>query len=231
MEDGELSEVLDEQARYYRAFAATYDLAAEWESDQPQVREAVAPVYDWFDRLPIEGRVLELGCGTGLWTRRLARRAQHVHAIDVAPEMLERAQTRLAGVDHVTFELADLYRWRPTSTYDVVFFSFVLSHVPPHMAPRFWHVVSSSLADAGMIAFVDDAPSRHDVEHWLAGGIAQRTLGDGTQYRIVKVLPTPEELVDTMATHGLEEANVTVLGDAFLGGVAHSGSRRDSGLT
>jgi trans-aconitate methyltransferase len=231
VDEHELSEVLDEQARYYRAFAATYDLAAEWESDQPQVREAVAPVYDWFERLPIEGRVLELGCGTGLWTQRLARRAQHVYAVDVAPEMLERAQARLSGIDHVSFELADLYRWRPTSAYDVVFSSFVLSHVPPHMAPRFWHVVSSSLADGGMVVFVDDAPSRRDVEHWVAGGIAQRTLDDGTQYRIVKILPTPDELLDTMAAHGLEEANVTVLGDAFLGGVACRGPRRDSGLT
>jgi trans-aconitate methyltransferase len=205
VDDGELSELLEEQVRYYRAFAATYDLAAEWESNQPQVRESVAPVHDWFDKLPIGGEVLELGCGTGFWTQQLARTAQHVHALDVAPEMLERAQARLAGVDHVTFELADLFRWRPTGAYDVVFFGFLLSHVPPQMASRFWHLVSSSLADGGIIAFVDDAPSRHDVEHWLEGGIARRALGDGTQYRIVKVLPTAEELVDTLAAHGLGE--------------------------
>lgn len=229
VDNGELSELLEEQARYYRAFAATYDLTAQRESDQPQVREAVAAVYDWYDKLPIAGNVLELGCGTGLWTQRLARKAQHVHAIDVAPEMLERAQARLAGTDHVTFELADLYRWQPTGVYDVIFFSFLLSHVPPQMASRFWRLVSSSLTNRGMVAFLDDAPSRHHVEHWLAGGVAQRALDDGTQYRIVKVLPTPEELVDTMTAHQLEEANVTVLGDAFLAGVAHRGS--DSRVT
>jgi len=223
VDDSELSELLEEQGRYYRAIAATYDLVAEQESTQPQLREAVAAVYDWFDKLPIAGTVLELGCGTGLLTQRLARKAQHVHAIDVAPEMLERAQARLHGTDHVTFELADLYRWQPADAYDVVLFSFLLSHVPPQMTSRFWRLVASSLASRGMVAFVDDAPSRHQVEHWLAGGVARRALDDGTQYRIVKVLPTPEELVDTMSAHRLGEANVTVLGDAFLAGVARSG--------
>jgi hypothetical protein len=33
--------------------------------------------------------------------------------------------------------------------------------------------------------------------------------------------PTPEELVDTIAAHGLD-ANVNVLGDAFLVGIARS---------
>lgn len=221
--DREVSELLEEQTRYYRAFAGTYDLEAEWESNQPEIRESVASVYAWFAKLPIAGNVLELGCGTGLWTKRLASRAGHVHAVDVAPEMIERAEARLARVGNVTFELADLYRWQPAGTYDVVFFSFLLSHVPPHLAPAFWHVVSSSLAGAGVAAFVDDAPNRRDVEEWVGDGVVRRTLRDGSAYRIVKVLPAPKELVDSMSAHGLD-AYVEVLGDAFLVGVAGNAS-------
>lgn len=223
-----MRELLDEQTRYYRAFATTYDLDAEWESTQAGVRESVASVYGWFAEFPIAGAVLELGCGTGLWTERLAKRAERVHAVDVAPEMVERAQARLAGADNVTLEITDLYQWQPGTTYDVVFFSFLLSHVPPELTSRFWHAVSSGLADGGAVAFVDDAPNRRDVETWVGDGVVRRTLRDGSEYRIVKMLPTPEELIESMSQHGLD-ANVELLGDAFMVGVARRASSRDSG--
>lgn len=229
MDGGEVSELLEEQTRYYRAFAATYDLNAEWESKQAETRESVASVYEWVAELPIAGNVLELGCGTGLWTQRLASRAEHVHAVDIAPEMIERAEARLAGAGNVTFELADLYRWQPAGTHDVVFFSFLLSHVPPHLAPTFWNLVSSSLADAGVAAFVDDAPTRRDVEEWVGDGVVRRTLHDGSHYRIVKVLPTPEELIDSISAQGLH-ANVKVVGDTFLAGAARHVSTSGSGI-
>ena len=44
-------------------------------------------------------RVLEIGCGTGSVTALLLERGARVTAIDQAPEMLERAKTRLAAAD------------------------------------------------------------------------------------------------------------------------------------
>lgn len=147
--------LLAEQVRYYRARAATYDLDMAWDSDDPELRRLLDPVEDWFADLPIRGQVLELACGTGAWTQRLAARADRVHAIDVAPEMIERARARVADVGDVVFEVADVYEWRPPATYDTLFFSFLLTHVPPEMAARFWQVVASSVAQAGTVAFVD----------------------------------------------------------------------------
>lgn len=218
MDQHELQQVLKEQTRYYRLRAGTYDLDMAWDSDDPELRELFAPVDDWFAGLPIRGQVLELACGTGAWTRRLAARAEHVHAIDVAPEMIERAEDKVAGAGHVTFEVADLYRWQPAAVYDVVFFSFLLTHVPPAMTSRFWQVVASSLASGATVAFVDAAPHRHDEEEWLGNGFVRRTLRDGSVHRIVKVFPTPENIVDAMTAHGLDGA-VDVTNDRFLLGV------------
>jgi trans-aconitate methyltransferase len=218
VDEREVEELLEEQTRYYRARAATYDLDAEWASELAEIRKTVAPVHDWFAELPLRGDVLELGCGTGLWTAPLARRAEHLHAVDVAPEMVARAEARVAGQGDVTFEVADLYRWRPAADYDLVFFSLLLSHVPWHLWPRFWEVVSSSLATGGTVAFVDDARSRRGAEEWLGDGVVRRTLQDGPDYRVVKVLPTPEQVVGSMAQHGLE-GSVDILGDTFLVGV------------
>src|SRR5262245_54621230 len=37
-------------------------------------------------------RVLDVGCGTGMLARRLARIADHVDAIDISPAMIERGK-------------------------------------------------------------------------------------------------------------------------------------------
>ncbi len=218
MDQPQLWQLLEEQTRYYRARAGTYDLDMGWDSDDPKLRELLGPVNDWFADLPIRGRVLELACGTGAWTRRLAARADHVHAIDVAPEMIERAEAKVAGAENVTFEVADLYRWQPPTVYDTVFFSFLLTHVPPAMTSWFWQVVSSSVTDDGIVALVDAAPHRHDEEEWIADDIARRTLRDGSEHRIVKTFPTAEEVIGAMTSQGFK-AIVEVVSDAFLVGI------------
>ena len=49
-------------------------------------------------------RAFEAGCANGALTERLARRCDHLLAVDVAPAALERARARLAGAGHVTIE-------------------------------------------------------------------------------------------------------------------------------
>lgn len=225
MDERALQQLLEGQIRYYRARAETYDLDMAWDSDDPELQAELAPVYDWFADVPIRGQVLELACGTGAWTRRLAARAEQVHAVDVAPEMIQRAEQRLGGaLGNVTFEVADVYGWEPRVAYDTVFFSFLLTHVPAEMTSGFWQVVSSSLGDHGTVAFVDAAPHRQDEEEWLEEGVVERTLRDGSQHRIVKVFPTPEDVVGSMAEQSID-ATVEVISDAFLVGVGrHSTS-------
>ena len=51
--------------------------------------------------------VLDIGCGIGRLTRVLARRAAHVIALDVSPEMLRRAQEHNQHLNNVTWLLGD----------------------------------------------------------------------------------------------------------------------------
>ncbi len=53
------------------------------------------------------GDVLELGCGTGQYTRILAQTAAQVTATDLGEEMLAAARAKLAGQPNVSFERAD----------------------------------------------------------------------------------------------------------------------------
>jgi len=53
------------------------------------------------------GELLELGCGTGLYTKALAANASHVMATDLCDEMLAVARTQLKDLQNVTVAKAD----------------------------------------------------------------------------------------------------------------------------
>jgi SAM-dependent methyltransferase len=56
-------------------------------------------------------RILELGCGAGQFTRRLAGIADRVLALDVAPAAVERARAAWTGPDNVEFRAVDVMKF------------------------------------------------------------------------------------------------------------------------
>lgn len=180
--------VLGEQLAYYRAVAGEYHTHA---LDVPGQRELVDAVGSWGP----EGDVLELACGTGLWTERLIRTAATVTAVDGAPEMLALARARVGQGSPVRFVEADLFSWRPDRRYDAVWFGFWISHVPDERFESFWSMVADALVPGGRVYFFDDI---HRTDQELIEGpdspIVERRLHDGTPFRVVKVPYEPEQL-------------------------------------
>ncbi len=218
-EDGSLDGTLTEQRAYYAARAAEYDewfqrrgrydhgreANARWHAEVAMVRAALAAAH-------IEGEVLELACGTGLWTEQLVRGGAHVTAIDASPEMLtlNRARLEQAGLaDRVVYAQADLFAWRPDRTYDAVFFGFWLSHVPDERLGPFLAAVAAALGPGGRLFFVDSRrePTASSPDQPLseaADPIMRRRLNDGREFRIVKVFREPAALVAAFARHGID---------------------------
>src|SRR5690242_13079990 len=77
-------QVLADQLEYYRRRAAEYDATAYGDvaAARPRIAALVAEMRP-------AGRVLEIACGTGLWTEALADWAAALTAIDAAPEVVE----------------------------------------------------------------------------------------------------------------------------------------------
>ncbi|MEU9792973.1 class I SAM-dependent methyltransferase [Streptomyces sparsogenes] len=189
--------LLAEQVAYYRAGAAEYDRPY---AEREELRKLLTVV----DELPVVGDVLELACGTGQWTPRLAARARSVTAVDVAGEVLALARARTASPT-VEFVQADLFEWQPPRRYDTVFFAFWLSHVPPRRLPGFWNTVAAALTPGGKAIFIDDGPAVAEEEEVLTGlpaPAALRRLGDGSEYRVVKVFHDARALTDDLAARG-----------------------------
>ena len=183
-------EVLADQVDYYRRRAGEYDVTAY--GDVAVARARIARLVA--DMRPA-GRVLELACGTGLWTEALAGWADTVTAIDAAPEMVEIARERVRPTN-VSFEVADVFSWDPATRFDVIFFSAWLSHVPMSRFEQFWQLLGGLLAEDGRVLFIDEHVDEREKEAYVAGRaeIVERRLRDGSTFRVIKNFVEPEEL-------------------------------------
>ena len=206
----DLERLLKEQIDYYRARAGEYD---EWAFRQGRYDRGQQHRAAWLaevgvvesalrDGLPA-GRVLELACGTGLWTRHLVERHSHVVAVDASPEVIAINRERLTS-DRVTYIVADLFSWVPPSAqFDAVFFGFWLSHVPLARFDAFWATVRAALKPGGVVFFVDSLLEPESMARDHApldeSGVVRRRLNDGREFSVVKVFYEPEDLQQRLA--------------------------------
>lgn len=129
-------------------------------------------------RLPAAcGMALDVGCGAGTFTAKLAARAAHVDAVDRSPVMVEAARAVVPG--NVSCRVADVMTEPlPSAQYDAVTSVAVLHHLPLEPAlERF----AACLRPGGVLAAVTlprvDLPRELPVE--LATAVAQQVVGLG----------------------------------------------------
>jgi len=76
-------------------------------------------------------RALDLGCGTGSFSRLLAKTSERVLALDLSPNMVGLARERSARFPNIAFEVADvLTRELPAEDFDCVATIAALHHLP-----------------------------------------------------------------------------------------------------
>ena len=113
--------------------------------------ERTRPVRDLVAAIPGSGvrRAVDLGCGPGNSTEVLAARfpGAEVSGFDSSADMVEAARKRLPGL---RFDLADVTKWDPPVSYDVILSNAVLQWVPDHAAlfPR----LAGKLSPGGSLA-------------------------------------------------------------------------------
>ena len=193
------------QVQYYRARALGYD---DWFLRRGRFDRGAEWNRLWFGeveelqnqlcRFNPTGKVLELAGGTGWWTEQLARYADHVTTVDASPEALAINRKRLRE-KRVRYVQSDVFEWTPEELYDVVFFSFWLSHVPPGEFASFWTLVMASLREGSRLLFYDSlsfetVQAARERLMGLDDFTTTRRLKDGQEFRIVKVFYEPTSL-------------------------------------
>jgi 2-polyprenyl-3-methyl-5-hydroxy-6-metoxy-1,4-benzoquinol methylase len=178
--------------------------------------------------------VLELGCGTGSFTRELARSGADVVAIDVSPELLEIARTN-SSAPNVRYQIQNAYALSYSQgVFDSVVGSSVLHHLEIEEALRDVYRV---LKPGGTIYFTE--PNMLNPQIVIQKNITwiKRKLGDSpdetaffrwplqrllqkTGYRDVRIdafdflhPKTPVALIDRMNAFGRVLENVPVISE------------------
>jgi SAM-dependent methyltransferase len=221
--------LLTEQLDYYRARAGEYD---RWWNREGRFDRGAEANARWFaEAASLErvlasfhprGDVLELACGTGLWTRHLAAYATSLTAVDGSEEVLAINRARV-GDARVDYRQVDIFNWLPEpESFDVCFFSFWLSHVPQQRFAAFWEMVGSALRPGGRVLFIDSARTDRSTaaDHQLPvddEATMTRRLDDGREFQIVKRFYDPRALECELASLGFD-VRVATTGEFFIYG-------------
>ena len=178
--------------------------------------------------------VLELGCGTGYFTRELVRSGAEIVAIDVSPELLEIASAN-CSVPNVRYEIQNAHELSyPEGVFDCVVGSSVLHHLEIQEALREMYRV---LKPGGRISFTEPNMLNPQIAIQKNVPWVKRKLGDSpdetaffrwplrrllevTGYREVRIDPfdflhpkTPRPLVDRLDSVGRFLEGVPVISE------------------
>ena len=96
---------------------------------------------------------LEIGCGTGAFSRLLASRSEQVRALDLSPVMIRLARERSTKFTNIDYRVADAISMDfPTAEFDCVVTIATLHHLP--LAPML-SKMKSALKPGGVIIIMD----------------------------------------------------------------------------
>ncbi len=113
----------------------------------------------------------------------------------------------MGGDGRIDYTQADIFAWEPGDQYDVVFFSFWLSHVPRGCFAQFWELVRAALRPAGRVFFIDSLRSSSvspfpKAEAESGDPVSVRQLNDGSEFRVVKIFYQLRELQSDLNSLG-----------------------------
>jgi ubiquinone/menaquinone biosynthesis C-methylase UbiE len=180
---------------YYRRRASEYEAIYAWPERQADLAILRKKIPD-----KLRGaRVLEIACGTGYWTERVAAVAAEVVATDLADEPLAIARSK-TYVKNPSFHHADAYALPESlGRFDAALAVFWWSHIPRQRIGEFVASLHRRLEPGARVVLMDnlfvEGASTPISEIDRNGNTYQlRRLGDGSQVRVLKNFPTEAEL-------------------------------------
>jgi 2-polyprenyl-3-methyl-5-hydroxy-6-metoxy-1,4-benzoquinol methylase len=134
---------------------------------------------DW---VPGARRILEVGCGEGAVTERLARAYPdaNILAIDITPRVGRLFRGRRDRVTFVETTVQQVAAGQP-GAFDLVILSDVLHHVPSAIRRELLAAVRATIAPGGSLIFKDWERTAAPI-HWLCHAGDRWLTGDRVRY-------------------------------------------------
>ena len=157
---------------------------------EKQVADLYRSVYidldDWARKLsawvPQASRILEVGCGEGAMTERLAQLypQARITAIDVTPRLGRLYDGDRSRVEFLQAPVQAIAETRPQS-FDLVLLSDVIHHVPVPLRSSILDAVRGSMSPGGTFVFKDWMRAATPI-HWACEASDRYLTGDDVVY-------------------------------------------------
>lgn len=190
---------MSDLAEYYATRGREYDEIYR----KPERQSDLARLAAVLPELLRARQLLEIACGTGYWTARLAPSARSVVAIDCNIEVLSIASARLAGHDTVSLIGEDAFSLNSVAAnFDGAFAGFWYSHLRRDQRRPFFDHLHRKLQPGSLVVLLDN--------RFVAGSSTplSRTDSDGNtyqirtvahsarQYEVLKNFPSQQQFID-----------------------------------
>jgi 2-polyprenyl-3-methyl-5-hydroxy-6-metoxy-1,4-benzoquinol methylase len=132
--------------------------------------------------VPQAHKILEVGCGEGAMTERIARTypTAAVTAIDITPTVGRLFRGRTSAVTFCQETVAEVADREPAS-FDLVILSDVMHHVPADLRRSLMVSIDQAMAPNGSLLFKDWVISTTPI-HWLCAASDRYLTGDDVAY-------------------------------------------------
>lgn len=193
--------------KYWGKFANDYDNGVDYIVGKEIQEEIIQHLSGEHDL----GQVVEFGCGTGYFTKIIAKNANHVTATDLSNEMLNVVKQNLKGFKNITIQKSDCENSAfPSGKFDAVFMANVIHFIKhPHKALRESHRI---LKDGGTLLLVDY--TGHGMKWLDKVGLGMRFVSKcGIPPRYFKTDLTPDEFRAMVTDAGFRIKNIKLIGE------------------
>lgn len=110
------------------AFFDSHGAEAAYDVFTPDTNKRLIDMFARLSGLPSGARVVDLGCGSGVFTNVLQQRGYRCSGVDLSPKLIAIAQASFPGID---FQTGDIERLPfADASFDGVLLSGVLHHLP-----------------------------------------------------------------------------------------------------
>jgi len=149
---------------------------------------------------------LDVGCGTGSFSRLLAERAGRVVALDLSPRMIEVAKERSKQYQNIQFEVANATKWGLGGQQFDCVVSLAMLH---HVATAEMLLTMRRLLKAGGTLAILDLYQSEGLKDVLEGIVA---VPVSMVLRLIKTgrLRVPRQVRAAWAEHGRNETYLTL---------------------
>ncbi|NND41131.1 MAG: class I SAM-dependent methyltransferase [Silicimonas sp.] len=153
--------------------------------------------------LPKQGRVLDMGCGFGLFSLYFGKAEPGRHCIGVELQEGRVAHARKSaerlGIENVEYYVGDVRDWDGPTDLDAIYLLDVVHHLPQESVPEFLEKLKGLIKPGGLL-ILKDVADRPLVKMWFTLILDRLMVGMSEPIRYWP----PAELIELLRSLGFD---------------------------